>query len=66
MTSARTTAVAVRLFPTDEGRIELIVKADVAPVDDQPPDKILIGLAGQLGATDARASDDILAWRFAP
>ncbi len=63
---ARTTAVAVRLFPTAEGEIELIVKADVAPVDDQPPDKILIELAGQLGATDARSSDDILAWRFAP
>ena len=64
--AAKTTTVAVRLFPTDEGRIELIVKADVAPVDDQPPDKILIGLAGQLGATDARATDDILAWRFTP
>ncbi len=63
---ASTTAVAVRLFPTAEGKIELIVKADVAPVDDQPPDKILIGLAGQLGATDVRSSDDILAWRFAP
>ena len=64
--AAKTTTIAVRLFPTDEGRIELIVKADVAPVDDQPPEKILIGLAGQLGATDARATDDILAWRFAP
>ncbi len=64
--AAKTTTVAVRLFPTDEGRIELIVKADVAPVDDQPPDKILIGLAGQLGASDAQTTDDVLAWRFAP
>ena len=28
---ARTTAVTVRLFPTDAGKVELIVKADVAP-----------------------------------
>jgi two-component sensor histidine kinase/Tfp pilus assembly major pilin PilA len=64
---ARATFVAVRLCPTGQGEVELIVCADGARAAEQPSDKIMIGLAGQLGATpEQRTTGEILAWRFAP
>ncbi len=64
---ARATFVAVRLFPTEQGEVELIVRGDGACAEDQPSDKIMTGLAGQLGATpETRAAGDVLVWRFAP
>ena len=64
---ARATFVTVRLCPTDYGEVELIVFADGARADDLSSDKIMIGLAGQLGATpETRTTGEVLAWRFAP
>ena len=64
---ARATFVAVRLCPTAQGDVELIVSADGARGEDQPSVKIMTGLAGQLGATpETQAAGDVLAWRFAP
>jgi two-component sensor histidine kinase len=64
---ARATFVTVRLCPTGEGEVELIVSADGSRADDQPSNKIMTGLAGQLGATpETRTAGDVLAWRFAP
>lgn len=64
---ARATFVAVRLCPTPQGEVELIVSADGARADDQPSEKIMTGLAGQLGATpETRTTGEVLAWRFAP
>ena len=63
----RATFVAVRLCPAGQGEVELIVCADGVRADDQPSDKIMIGLAGQLGATrESRTTGEVLAWRFAP
>jgi two-component sensor histidine kinase len=64
---ARATFVTVRLCTTGEGEVELIVSADGSRADDQPSNKIMTGLAGQLGATpETRTAGDVLAWRFAP
>lgn len=64
---ARATFVTVRLCPTAQGEVELIVSADGARAGDQPSDKIMAGLAGQLGATpETRTTGEVLAWRFAP
>ncbi len=59
------TDVAVRLRPTEEGQVELIVTTDGARAEDQPPDRIMAGLASQLGATRMPLSPgQALVWRF--
>jgi two-component system, sensor histidine kinase PdtaS len=64
---AGSTFVEVRLLQTSEREVELIVAADGARADDQPPDRIMNGLASQLGATREKPSEDqVLCCRFAP
>lgn len=59
------TIVAVRLRSIAEGQVELIVTTDGARAEDQPPDRIMAGLASQLGATRMPLSPgQALVWRF--
>jgi len=59
--------VGVRLTIDAAGEIELWVEADAAPSAPGLPDKVMRGLAAQLGATPAPFSPRvILHWRFVP
>ena len=59
--------MGVRLAPDETGGVVLVVEADAAPSAPALPEKVMRGLAAQLGATPAPLSGgDILRWRFVP
>jgi hypothetical protein len=50
-----------------EGAVELRVESDAAPVGPGLPEKVMRGLANQLGATATSGEGgEILVWRFHP
>lgn len=60
------TYVGVALARNDGGWVEISVEADAAPSAAGLPEKVMRGLAAQLGATSAPPSPEIiLKWRFA-
>jgi two-component sensor histidine kinase len=59
--------IGVRLAAGEDGQVELRVDTDVAPAEMALPDKVMRGLANQLGATPAESgAGEILLWRFKP
>jgi two-component sensor histidine kinase len=59
------TQLAVALARDAEGAVEISVDADAAPAASGLPEKVMRGLAAQLGATSAPpAQGNILKWRF--
>ena len=57
----------VRLAAQEDGMVALTVESDVAPAQAGLPDKVMRGLANQLGAeAAARGGGEILSWRFLP
>ena len=59
--------VGVVLTRDEAGWVEISVEADAAPAAAGLPEKVMRGLAAQLGATSAPPSSTIiLRWRFAP
>lgn len=60
-------SVGVRLIADAESGVEILVEADATPSTPGLPDKVMRGLAAQLGATTAPFSPGvILHWRFVP
>ena len=59
--------IGVRLTAREDGAVELTVDSDVVPAEAGLPDKVMRGLANQLGV-DGFAHDggEILRWRFRP
>jgi two-component sensor histidine kinase len=57
--------VGVRLAADEKGEVELRVESDAAPAETGLPDRVMRGLASQLGATSAPGgAGEILAWTF--
>lgn len=57
--------VGVRLSAENEGLVELKVESDAAPTEAGLPDKVMRGLASQLGAAASHdGGGEILVWRF--
>ncbi len=56
--------IGVTLSADEEGAVELRVESDAAPVETGLPDKVMRGLANQLGAHTATSGGEILTWRF--
>ena len=65
--AAEITYVGVVLSRDAVGFVEISVEVDAAPASSGLPEKVMRGLAAQLGATSAPPSRGmILKWRFAP
>ena len=59
--------VGVRLTPDADGGVEIVVEADAPPSAHGLPEKVMRGLATQLGAIPAPLSPGVmLRWRFVP
>ena len=58
--------VAVTLNAFDAEHVRLAVEADGEPNEGQPPERIMAGLAAQLGATSTTTSRLTLCWDFRP
>jgi two-component system, sensor histidine kinase PdtaS len=59
--------VGVRLAADEDGSVQLIVESDSAPAEAGLPEKVMRGLANQLGAeASAARAGEILNWRFRP
>ena len=60
--------IGVRLAAGEDGRVELRVDSDTTPAEMALPEKVMRGLANQLGATAAEGGGggEILVWRFQP
>ncbi len=59
--------IGVRLADGEDGAVELRVESDAAPAEMGLPDKVMRGLANQLGAEAAESqAGEILRWRFQP
>jgi two-component sensor histidine kinase len=59
--------IGVRLAAGDDGAVQLSVESDMAPAQAGLPDKVMRGLANQLGADASSAGGgEILRWRFYP
>ncbi len=59
--------IGVRLAAGDDGVVELRVESDAAPAEMALPEKVMRGLANQLGAdSGADVGGEILLWRFRP
>jgi two-component sensor histidine kinase len=59
--------IGVRLAASEDGFVELRVESDTTPAEMALPEKVMRGLANQLGATAAEGGGGgILLWRFQP
>jgi two-component sensor histidine kinase len=59
--------IGVRLAAGEDGLVELRVESDAAPAEMALPEKVMRGLANQLGAVSvADGGGEILLWRFQP
>ena len=57
----------VRMTQDQDGSVLLTVESDVAPAEAGLPEKVMRGLANQLGAeASAHGGGEILSWRFHP
>jgi signal transduction histidine kinase len=59
--------VGARLTPDADGGVEIVIEADAAPTGPGLPEKVMRGLAAQLGATQLPPAPGVmLHWRFVP
>jgi two-component sensor histidine kinase len=59
--------IGVRLAAGEDGQVELCVESDATPAEMALPEKVMRGLANQLGAGSAKSEGgEILLWRFRP
>ena len=59
--------IGVRLAAGEDGLVELRVESDATPAEMALPEKVMRGLANQLGAASAAdGGGEILLWRFQP
>jgi two-component sensor histidine kinase len=59
--------IGVRLAAGEDGQVELRVESDATPAEMALPEKVMRGLANQLGAGSTQGEGgEILLWRFQP